>query len=136
MKYWLLIALLITPLPAMASAPSEKPNTVLIHPGEVLYAQFEESGAALRLVSVQKEKNPQAQLVLTMKPFDQATRLLLLTVESKFRKDMLYKAEMRLLSRNVREETSVVPVRAGLSSFESWPHPIEELALYGFALKQ
>jgi hypothetical protein len=48
---------------------------------------------------------------------------------------MLYKAEMRLLSKKRRADTSVLPVTVGKMSFESWPHPIEELALYGFTLK-
>lgn len=135
MKYITLFALLILPFVALAQLPAEKPNTVLVHPGDVLYAKFEESGASLKLLSISKEKDDQAQLVLTMKPFDKAAGFLMLQVESKFGKDMAYKAEMRLLSKNRRKETSVIPVRAGLSSFESWPHPIEELALYGFELK-
>jgi hypothetical protein len=30
----------------------ERPNTVLIHPGECLYARFEESGPKLSLIEV------------------------------------------------------------------------------------
>ena len=71
-----------------------------------------------------------------MEPFDRSTGLLVLVVQSRFKKTMSYKAEMRLLAKNRRAETSVVPVLAGLESFESWPHPIDELALYGFELKE
>jgi hypothetical protein len=135
MKYITLIAFILAPLLALAETPTEKPNTILIHPGEVLYATFAESGTELKLVSVAKEKSDQAQLTLEMSPFDKKERLLMLSVKSTFKKDMHYKAEMRLLSKNRRQETSVVPVMAGLAAFESWPHPIEELALFGFALK-
>jgi hypothetical protein len=135
MRYITTIVLFILPLIALAVLPAEKPNTVLVHPGEVLYAKFEQSGTTLKLLSFSKEKNDQAQLVLTMDPFDKKTGMLMLKVESKFAKNMYYKAEMRLLSKNRRQETSVVPVMAGLASYETWPHPIEELALYGFELK-
>ena len=135
MKYLIILAFIFSPLLALADMPPEKPNTVLIHPGEELYVKFEESGTALKLVSVSKEKNDQAQLIMKMDPFDKKEGMLMLKVQSKFKKTMIYKAEMRLLSKNRRQETSVVPLLAGLMSFESWPHPIEELALYGFELK-
>ena len=135
MRYIAILAFIFTPLLAWAELPPEKPNTVLIHPGEELYARFEESGTALKLASVSKEKDAQAQLIVKMDPFDKVEKMLILKVESKFKQTMLYKAEMRLLSKNRRQETSVVPVLAGLSSYEEWPHPIEELALYGFTLK-
>ena len=46
-----------------------------------------------------------------------------------------YPKELHLLSKNKTANTSVVPVRAGKFSFESWPYVIEELALSGFELK-
>ena len=125
MKYLIILAFIFSPLLALADMPPEKPNTVLIHPGEELYVKFEESGTALKLVSVSKEKNDQAQLIMKMDPFDKKEGMLMLKVQSKFKKTMIYKAEMRLLSKNRRQETSVVPLLAGLMSFESWPHPIE-----------
>jgi hypothetical protein len=134
MRHVAFIALFLMPFLALAASPAEKPNTVLVHPGDVLYAKFEESGTSLKLLGVSKEKNDQAQLIFTMGVFDKKTGMLMLKVESRFKKNMTYKAEMRLLSKNRRQETSVVPVMAGLTSFETWPHPIEELALYSFEL--
>lgn len=128
------IALLLGPLLSPAAQPAERPNTVLVHPGEVLYARFEEAGMSLKLLSVSKENNDQAQLAFTMDAFDKKNGIRLKVV-SKFKKEMTYKAEMRLLNANRRQDTSVVPVMAGLSSYESWPQPFDELALYGFELK-
>jgi len=136
MKYLAILAFLFAPLFAAAGVPPEKPNTVLIHPGEVIYARFDESGAELRLVNVSKEEDENAQLVLTMRPFDKGRAMQMLSVRSSFKKTMNYKAEMMLPGRNRRQKTSVIPVMAGLISFESWPHPIEELALFGFVLDQ
>jgi len=69
-----------------------------------------------------------------MAAFDPTTRMLMLSVQSRFKETMTYKAEMRWPSKNRRKETSVVPVMAGLLSFETWTHPMEELALYSFAV--
>lgn len=134
MRCFTILACLFFSLLAVAATPPDKPNTVLIHAGEVLYAVFDEANTGLKLVSTSKEKNDKAQLIITMARFDGEHKLQVLEVKSAFKKNLKYKAEMRLLSRNRRQETSVIPVRGGLSSFESWPHPIEELALYGFAL--
>jgi len=135
MKLLSFLLLVISCFVTSVSAVSEKPNTVLIHPGEDLFVCFDESTPGLKLISVSKEKTDKAQISLSMAVFDKENRIQLLVVKSSFSKNLFYKAEMRLLTKNRRMETSVVPVRANLSSFESWPHPIEELALYGFELK-
>ncbi len=126
----------LTCLLARAASAADQANTVLIHPGEQLFVRFEQTGSSLKVLNASKEKNDHAQLILRMEPFDRSTGLLVLVVQSRFKKTMSYKAEMRLLAKNRRAETSVVPVLAGLESFESWPHPIDELALYGFELKE
>ena len=113
---------------------AEKLDVIAIRPGEVIYAKFNAAGAALRLVSISKEKTEGAQLTLTMEPFDKSVGTIL-KVESKFEKDMRYKAEMRWPSTKKRQQTSVIPVKAGLMAFESWPYLIEEIVLYGFELE-
>lgn len=132
-----LILLLIglAPWCVMAETPVEKPNPVIIHPGEVLYATFEITGSDLKLQSVSKEKNDRAQLVLRMDLFNKKDGFQMLAVQSKFKKDLAYKAEMKMPGKNRGKETSVLPIMAGLASYESWPHPIEELTLYGFVLE-
>jgi len=41
-----------------------------------------------------------------------------------------YRAAMQLPGNPDWEETSIIPVRAGLLGFELWPHPIEALAVF------
>jgi len=132
MKHASMLGLFLALVLATTAAGAEKPDTVLIHPGEVAYAEFEQAGNSLKLVGTSKEKNEKAQLIMTMHPFD--GRMLILGVQSRFLQTMSYKAEMRIPNKNRRLETSVIPIPAGLVGFESWPHPIEELALYGFEL--
>ena len=134
MKFVATIALVLAPFFLLAQENIDKPATVLIHPGESLYVAFQRTGDSLTLAHVGKDADKAAQLVFTMAPFKEihGTRL---QVENKFDKNLYYKAEMRLLSKNKRANTSVVPVIAGKMSFESWPYVIEELALSGFELR-
>ena len=128
------VAFLLVSLPLLADTDAEKPNTVLIHPGETIYATFQRDGASLKLLRLSQTENKSAQVVVNMAPFNEDVGIIL-KVENKFDKTLAYKAEMRLLTRNKRRDTSVIPIRAGNLSFEQWPHMIEELALYGFELK-
>jgi hypothetical protein len=134
-KYLATIALVLAPFFLLAQENVEKPDTVLIHPNETLYVTFQRTGDSLALAHVGKDADKAAQLILKMAPFKEihGTRL---QVENKFDKNLYYKAEMRLLSKNKRANTSVVPVIAGKMSFESWPYVIEELALSGFELRE
>jgi hypothetical protein len=128
------IALALAPFFLVAQENVAKPDTVLIHPGETLYVTFQRTGDSLTLAHIGKVADKAAQLIFTMAPFKEIHGTSL-KVENKFDKNLCYEAEMHLLSKNKRANTSVVPVIAGKFSFESWPYVIEELALSGFELK-
>jgi hypothetical protein len=133
-KYVAFIALVLAPFFLVAQENVAKPDSVLIHLGETLYVTFQRTGDSLKLVHVGKDADKAAQLIFTMAPFKEIHGTSL-KVENKFDKNLYYKAELHLLSKNKTANTSVVPVRAGKFSFESWPYVIEELALSGFELK-
>ena len=134
MKYVATIALVLAPVFLLAQENIEKRDTALIHPGETLYVTFQRTGDSLTLAHIGKDADKAAQLIFTMAPFKEIHGTSL-KVENKFDKNLNYKAEMHLLSKSKRANTSVVPVIAGKLSFESWPYVIEELALSGFELK-
>lgn len=135
MKFFAAFVLFLFPLFLSAQENSETPDTVLIHPGETLYITFQRTtDDVLAVARISKDKDKAAQIILKMNPVKE-THGTMLQVENKFDKNLHYKAEMRLLSRNKKAYTSVVPVIAGKLSFESWPFLIEELALSGFELK-
>ena len=124
------LAALILPLSA-----SEKANTVLIHPGETVYARFETKGKKLKLVKYSKEKDEAAQVIFTIET-DAKKPLYNLKVENKLPLTLLYKAEARSIKRNLQFETPMTPVVAGKVSFEIFPTVLEELATYGFELEK
>lgn len=134
MKYVAAIAIVLAPFSLLAQEDSEKPEAVVIHPGETLYVTFQRTGDSLTLARVSKDADKAAQLILKMGPLKEIHGTML-QVENKFDKNLYYKAEMHLLSKKKRANTSVVPVIAGKVSFESWPYVIEELALSGFELR-
>lgn len=60
---------------------------------------------------------------------------MLLRTTNKTHRTLYFSAGMNLPGRNRMERTSVVPVRAKLSSYELWPHPIRQLALFEWTAK-
>jgi hypothetical protein len=132
MKRLLIVLLILAPLGSIARA-SEKPNTVLIHPGEVIYARFAENGKKLKLLGTSKEDSTQAQLVLTMEKHDKDA-LFTLKLQNRFAKDLTYKVEIRLLTQNRHMPVTVYPVVTGKMSFDQIWAGTDEVAVYGFEL--
>ena len=136
MKCLLLVVCVLATLLLPANA-SEKANTVLVHPGDTIYARFEVKGQKLKLVGTSKEKDEGAQVVITLGPDPKKpTQLYSLKLESKFPRDLLYKLQMRSKKRNLEMIIPVSPVVAGKVAFEQFPQLIDELALYDFKLEK
>lgn len=135
MKRLLLSLLAVTALGPLAVVAGEKANTVLVHPGETIYARFTRQGKKLTLVSTSKEKDGAAQLILTMSkaaPGETSS----IQVENKFERDLVYKVEIRSLSLKRQVPLPVIPVVAGKLAREQLPPYIEELAAYAFKLER
>ena len=132
MKRFFCLALCLATLSSVLSA-SEKANTVLIHPGDTLYARFAEHGKKLKLLTVTKEKDAQAQLVIT---FEQNTKDVGMTLKlhNHFAKDLRYQVEMRSLTKNLTLPANVYPVVTDKMSIDPILPKTEELAVFGFEL--
>lgn len=135
MKRLLFAAIFLSSLLLPVSAWS-KANTVLIHPGETIYARFETKGKKLKLTSYSKEKDENASVIFSFGPdAKQPTLLFSLKVENKLPHDLIYKMEMRALKRNLQMIIPVSPVVAGKVAFENYPILVDELAAYDFQLE-
>lgn len=67
--------------------------------------------------------------------FKKEPDFLALNLKNRLPKALWYRAAVRLKGRKEYVETSlIVPVAAGLISFETWQDPIEELVLFDFRL--
>jgi hypothetical protein len=129
----LLLLLLLTPFGPTLLA-GEKANTVLIHPGETIYARFEQKGKKLKLLSAAKEADPSAQVIIT---FTKGAKNALnpLKVENKFPHDLDYRAEARSLQLKKRRPVETFPVVGGKITLEDFTSVVEEVALYEFSLE-
>ena len=137
MKYLILVLLVLAPLGSPALRAGEKANTVLIHPGEVIYARFEQKGKKLKLISATKEKSDAAQVIVTLSLPDPKNKKgdLTLKVENNFAQDLAYEGEMRIVARNMRHPAMVSPVVGGRMALEPVPFFIDEIALFEFGLQ-
>jgi hypothetical protein len=133
MKRLLLLLLILAPLGSIGLAASERANTVLIHPGETIYARFEQKGKKLKLLEATKEKDAKAQLILTATQ-NEKTKFITLKLENSFAKDLLYKAEMRSVKFKRHTAATVYPVVGGKMGTVDFPPMVDEIALYEFQL--
>ena len=74
-----------------------------------------------------------ANLVLS---FWQEKGIMLFTIESRIEHWLTYEAGIRVPKRDGFYKTSVMPVGPRLSNIESWPRPIDKLALKNFSFTE
>ncbi len=119
-------------------AAHEKANTVLIHPGEVIYARFAQSGIKLKLIKASKEKDDEAQLTLSLTATDPGKPLtgFNLKVVSRFTKDLDYEAQIRSSKLERHAKFEVYPVVAEHLSIVSMPPLVDEVALFDWKLEE
>lgn len=65
----------------------------------------------------------------SQKVADDGTAMMLLVIKNKTKSRLLMDGLMTVPGKNGIATTSILPVGAGLSDFESWPHPIVQLVL-------
>lgn len=135
MKKILLACLALTSFSLGDLGASERANTVLIHPGETRYARFAVNGTKLKLLSVTKEKDESAQIIVSLYP-DPENKGFILKVENRFKLDLDYSGELRSLKLDRRAAIPLPPVVAGRLALEPLPNLLEELALFGFKLEK
>jgi hypothetical protein len=105
-------------------------NVVFMSPGEKIGLNLD-GAADGTVLSVTEESNPKkANLVLS---FKQEKGLMLFTIQNRTKLWVTYEAGIGTPKRDGLSKTSVMPVGPGLSSFESWPSPIDKLALKNFS---
>jgi len=127
----LFLLLLLASICAGALAAAEKANTVLIHPGETYYARFQEKGKKLRLQSATKEKDGNAQLVISLSAKDKQGETIL-KLESAFSKDLIYKATIHSNVIQRHMPLPVYPIVGGKMGTVNLPPLVDEVALFDF----
>jgi hypothetical protein len=129
---FLMAAVLMATVPDKEIDPATLQDKVMISVGKELAVQFQQDGDSLSHPKV-VEKPTDAPPTLSL-DFRKQGDNLILTTKNPFRNDLKFRAAARLKDRKEYFETSIVPVKAGLLSFELWRDPIEELVLFDFEL--
>jgi hypothetical protein len=125
------IALISTAI--FAAGPDADPGEVQIPMGKTVYVSL---GAQVdgklspTLLEAQPKSGPYISFVLSEKGGNR-----MLVVTNKYDKNLSYKARMCMRERRLCANTSVVPVPAGIMSFESWGDPIDTIVVSALVLE-
>ena len=93
-----------------------------IYPGETIYVQVvQENGIIISMKAVREITNPKTTLTIrfSQKSEKKIHQMMMLEVKNPFPKNLTYEAKMFLFSNNKWFDTSIYPVMAGLSGFET-----------------
>ncbi|MDD5262251.1 MAG: hypothetical protein PHD76_10445 [Methylacidiphilales bacterium] len=112
-------------------------GVIYIFPGESFSVGIEIGEKGIKEIYYDKGKSSKIGLDFNFKQekLDDGKRMMMLTVVSRLPQTLSYEALMVIPEVQGVKKTSVVPIEAGLSSYESWPHPIMQLALRNFKLE-
>src|SRR2546427_12416208 len=88
-------------------------------------------GTALSITEAPNLKK--ANLVLS---FRQQKGMMLFTIENRTEHWLIYEAGIKVPKRDGLYKTSVMTLGPRLSNIESWPHPIDQLALKNFSFTE
>jgi len=116
--------------------PYVKDGNVYIFPGENFGVNAITAGGEITgLTYVKNPANANVRLKFTEETGGGRT-MMILVIESRLKQTLYLDAFMQIPNRNGSYKTSILPVIAGKSGFESWPHPITLLVLRNLRFTQ
>ena len=117
----------------IGATPYVFPNNGLqIYPGETIYVEVvEENGIIKSMKAVKEITKPKTTLTIkfSQKSKNRIHEMMMLEVQNPFSKNLTYEAKMFLFGNKKWVSTSIYPVMAGLSGFETWTDIIISLGL-------
>ena len=108
------------------------PQILQLFPGDtVLIEILQVDGKITDIKSVKENKNPDKTLEITFSQnLDGNVHAgMMLKVKNPFKKDLSYEAMIRNMDTGKWEQTSIIPVKAGLWGYEMWQDVIISIAL-------
>lgn len=113
-------------------------NTIQLYPGETIHVEIEQKDGVISAVTAVAEvANPEKTITIS---FKQNTKkkvheMTILQIVNPFPQDIVYRSKIFLLKQNRWVDTKVIPVRAKLSAFETWPDIITSIAIGGWEFR-
>src|SRR6266576_5321800 len=108
-------------------------NVVFMSPGDKFGVNLAGAADGTTLSITEEPNLKKANLVIS---FRQEKGMVLFTIENRTEHWLTYEAGIRVPKRDGLYKTSVMPLGPRLSNFESWPQPIDQLALKNFSFTE
>jgi|SRR5712672_1996864 len=112
----------------LGKIPYVAENEVYLFSGDAFGINLTLVGGKISQVTYQPDLT-KADVTFT---FAQQKRMMMLTIKNNVKRRLLLDASMTVPEKKEIFKTSIVPIEAGLSSYEVWPHAIVRLVLRGF----
>jgi hypothetical protein len=115
-----------------------KENVLQIYCGEKLFVECEvvnDKIASMKVVEKNSHPEKTIEIEFTQNTKDRSAISTMLLVKNPFAKSLKYEALMFTPLGQEWRETSIIPVRPNLMSFEMWPHAIVTLVLENWLLE-
>jgi hypothetical protein len=95
--------------------------------GEEVLVEFDEADGTLSNPHyVKTAAKPERTVSFRLEQIDEGT---ILQVKNPFKKNIIYDCVIQHYSEQRLRKTSIVPVQAGLTSFEMWPYPVAQVVV-------
>ena len=112
-----------------ALEPPDVPTIAILRPGDVACFGFD-AAHNVQAVPQATANKPHISAHMTVEP-----GMTVLAIKNDTSSHLAYRALIRVPGAAKWQETSIAPVMAGLSGFESWPDPIDAIALLDMRLE-
>ena len=118
-------------------APYVAENTVYLFAGDNFGIDVALHGDEISGISYQKNPNKaDVSFEFRQEKGPNGPMMMMMILKSRLKRPLFLDALMTVPGKKGIYKTSILPVGAGLSNFESWPHPIVQLQLKNFRFTQ
>ena len=106
-------------------------NIVIMYPGETVYLEVDKTEGTWQLHSVRTIRDSARTLVISFNQHAKKDKhqSMMLKIRNPFKSDLSYTATIFPMRVNQWVPTTVIPVKAGISSIEVWTDPIVSIGL-------
>jgi hypothetical protein len=114
-------------------------NTVQMYPSETVFIEVEQTNGVIKSIKAVKSIKDSTKTISLN--FKQTTKgkihdSMMLTVHNPFPYELEYQAGIFLMKQKKWVKTSILPIGAGLTNFETWPDVITSIALRQWKFKK
>lgn len=111
------------------------PDILQLYPGEKVFLQVQQEKGKIKDIKIANGNTKPFETIEILFKQDvhgKEHKAMVLQINNPFNMSLVYEAKIFLRKENKWVKTSVLPVQANLSSFETWPDMIITIALSGW----